>query len=414
MRIFLTGSTSTQTRNKTNIRVFSLTAALATGIQAVGNKLTWGPPDPDNEAKDLKDYDLVLVGLAPVNSLGARWAAAACGLIAKCWREGVPVMVFVDDWKVREAQAGLRRFHHHPDKLLEYVGRIQNTKYVPWIRDNVDLVLEAIHRMHDDVWPPALTCLFPWGNHDMIREKTTMYEMAWVDPSAVVPEWPIHKPSDEDRSREWILAGLSRYEEWRDSLGAQWPIQCYGNMAAKIYPNMVEDKMPNRYAQSWGVLCHKYPHAGSGWWRNRFPFAIQAGSILWGDPAEMAGLGGPYLVPINDIERMSTAQLRELANDQALTFSLKSWSLKEYLHNLNTIFHTFVDTGHVGEKPSAKPVMPPLRMRTPREAAAAQAEREQVGTATVVSEPSVAESPKPSGDPFAGLLAGKPGKRRWV
>jgi hypothetical protein len=367
MRVLLTGSTSTQTRNKTNIRVFSLTAALNAGLEAGGHTVTWGSPDPDNEAKDIQDYDIVLVGLAPVNSLGARWAAAACGLIGRCWKEGVPVMTFVDDWKVREAQAGLRRFRMHPEKLLQYLGRVQNTKFLPWIEQNTDIVLEAIHKMHDDVWPSTITCLFPWGDHDLIREKTTIYELAWVDPSWMVPQWPITPPTDEDRTREWVLAGLSRYEGWRDSLNAEWPIACYGNMAAKIYPNMVEDKMPNRYAQSWGVLCHKYPHAGSGWWRNRFPFTAMAGSILYGDPQEMAPLGGPYMTQIEEIEALNTAGLRRLANNQRDYLVEKTWTKEHYIDQLTAIIQQFHLTGSVGDVPATKPVMPPPRTQVARE-----------------------------------------------
>jgi hypothetical protein len=132
-------------------------------------------------------------------------------------------------------------------------------------------------------------------------------------------------------------------------------------MAAKIYPNMVEDKMPNRYAQSWGVLCHRYQHAGSGWWRNRFPFTAMAGSILYGDPVEMAPLGGPYMTPLHAIEEMTTSQLRALADHQRDYLVDKTWSKEQYIGQLTTIMEQFKATGHVGDRPDEKPIMPPPR-----------------------------------------------------
>ena len=74
------------------------------------------------------------------------------------------------------------------------------------------------------------------------------------------------------------------------------------------------------YANSWGVLAAKYPHAGSGWWRNRFIHAVRTRSILLADPLEVSELGEPYLKNPSDIESMTTGQLRELADAQRDVF----------------------------------------------------------------------------------------------
>lgn len=66
-----------------------------------------------------------------------------------------------------------------------------------------------------------------------------------------------------------------------------WPVDLYGSKA-ESQKRLTEDEMCRVIARDWGCLMPGYDHAGSGWWRARPLQCADAGSILLGEPKELA------------------------------------------------------------------------------------------------------------------------------
>jgi hypothetical protein len=132
----------------------------------------------------------------------------------------------------------------------------------------------------------------------------------------------------------------------------------------------------------------------------------------------VAELGGPYLVPLDVIEMMDSVGLRRLANNQADHFRSKTWSRDTYIHALTQILDLFRLTGHVGEVPKERPVMPPprtsaarahLAVTPPAYASANTPERGTIGLITTGGNTKIVEGK--TTDPLANI--GRMAERRW-
>jgi hypothetical protein len=101
--------------------------------------------------------------------------------------------------------------------------------------------------------------------------------------------------------------------------GKSWPTELYGSKA-ESQKRLTEDQMCDTIAGDWGCLMPGYDHAGSGWWRARPLQCADAGSILIGEPKEMAvyyGKDFPLLdLRAADLLVMDDSQLADIAEQQ--------------------------------------------------------------------------------------------------
>ena len=191
---------------------------------------------------------------------------------------------------------------------------------LPWARANVDKIFPVAQALLHNPWPITLVPKFTWGDGSKVTHTLTSREWCYADLSPYAEEFNTPIPSDDVRSKQWILGVLSDQHKWLEKMGLSWPVEYIGGRASKADTKLTERELVERYANSWGVLSPKYPHAGSGWWRNRVVYTARTRSLMLADPAEVAPLGGPFLVKASEVEAMNGSQLRELADAQHDTF----------------------------------------------------------------------------------------------
>lgn len=330
LSILVTGMTTLATGGTGPLALCSFARLLVEALRDCGHAVDHRPPE---EGEDLSGYDVVLVGL--ITPLGAaKWLFPALDVIGRARASGCALGFYLDDWKLTAVKTNLKFVRNH----LDWIDGPRQGSLVsqPWASEHPDQVACVLDALLDRPWPSTLIPKFSWGDGGRIltAAKIGAGGVHFLDPSSYVPTHAVATPST--RAREWVNAALTKpskaQQQWLRRF--RWPVVDLG-VKRQGQPQLVEPLLVQRYADARGVISRPYPHKGSGWWRDRFVFAAQAGAVLYADPAEVADLGGPYAVPLAQIEAMSDAELDQLGADQAGHLASRAWSRERFRNELD-------------------------------------------------------------------------------
>ncbi len=269
--------------------------------------------------EDISGYDLILCGQISLAAMGSTYLYGALDVVSRARENGCALMFYIDDWQVHNLITSLKTINKDSNRLVrESLGTARAD--LDWARANVRTLFPVAEALLHRPWPTTLVPKFTWGDGLKVTQGLTAKEWVYTDLSPYAEEFNTVIPDDNDRKVQWILGVLSDQRKWLDKLGLSWPVEYIGGRASKADQKLSERELVDLYAQSWGVLSPKYPHAGSGWWRNRFVYAARTKSITLADPDEVAPLGESYAVKASAIEAMNKQQLRELADAQHRAF----------------------------------------------------------------------------------------------
>lgn len=333
MRVLLTGCTATQVGStRRPLMVASFVDGIAKACRTFAD-VDWVRPLRD---VDPAGYDLVIAGISAYTGLHARHSAQLLDLVWRAKGAGVPVVLFVDDWHLREvwsaanAWTGVNAAKNICRRVG--VGGQLGPEDIAYFRANHLHLIETVRWIMDNAGPRVWLCAFPWGQHEVLANVlgVSANRCRYLDPSSAVQEH-VHftdwAPKHE-RERLWVLATLFDHSKWLNKLGLLWAVKTFGKRKAGV--QIPESAVVKQYATSWGVLSPPYKFAASGWWRNRFNFAAQAGAIIIADPAEIRALGGAYLVSPHDVECLDDGRLQQLALDQRELLVRRVWGEDEF------------------------------------------------------------------------------------
>ncbi len=326
MKVLLTGMTRPQIgqmgRSQTNL--CSNPGLLAKAMRAAGHDVTWGPVIAGD---DLSMYDCAIVGLSNMFSFGASWRIGAI------WAAGHSnTAILIDDWNVWGVISTLQGVSKggpgalFREGVLPTAGKEEGWKHVKEILGTVDELA------HGEWVRPTIGSFFSWGDLSIFKRVFPFIGDIWpFDPSVYQPIRT--SPNQiQGKDRKWVLASLPDHRRWVSSYGFQWPVQYFGRKTGGAY--VQETEVVDAYRKSWGVLSPPYKHAGCGWWRNRFKYALDAGAIVLAEEAEVKGLGSSFTLPdltIETIETMSGTDLLKLQIEQCHAFYEWMWSEDQFV-----------------------------------------------------------------------------------
>lgn len=343
-KVLLTGSTRVQAKDDARLRspYASNPVCLFKALTNSGHDVDWRPVVP---GEDLSGYDCLIIGLSGIGSLGSKhmfgalWAAA----------QDVPKAFLVDDWKIGDVFSGLKGSNGKP-------GAVYKDILPRAFREQAgqtgmsELFMSVIAELNRPWKVPMVASFFDWGDRTKWLHKTFITDLITFDPTAYQDDHGV--VSDKEKSRSWVLASLADHVPWLKKMGVPmeslvddgalgpmykssggWNIELYGYKKGDQM-RLSEPDLMRVYETSWGVMSPKYNHAGSGWWRARYAYCAQAGSILLASPEEVAPLGGAYTWVAENpskVEAMDDVGLAGIADDQSSLFWENSWSEQRFL-----------------------------------------------------------------------------------
>lgn len=334
MKILVTGM------NAPHINSDRVPLRYATGLRVIvetlklHHEVEWRPVIP---GEDLRPYHKVLVALGPPNALTAQYTYGAMWCLG---RDPDTVDLVLDDHQTHQVLSGFKTVNRDHDRLWKSIlnrkGRAEVEKD-PSIARVIEESVETLATASPwpwRVWAP----MFPAGRAD--PDKLGLPAKSWVvfDPTT----WwyhanfrmSRHSLSAEERERVWVSASLLDKSPWLLRQRREWETICLGSKKLG-QPRLKEEQVLRLYGACWGVISCPHRHAGSGWWRARYAFAALMGAVVLADHRESSLLGDSYkLSSATAVEKMSTDELRALAEAQSAELSRQAWKfdqLQEYI-----------------------------------------------------------------------------------
>ena len=334
MKALISGFTSEQAVGNVKIGY----PALSPGIKVICENLGY-----DTEIKvlrtetlddDLRDADLLVMGISPMIAIGSRYLYGALDAIGKARQYGVPMLWFISDWQVSLLTSSVRTILNGPHRLTKLF--MQHRTDFLWAQHHTEQLLRVVQAMNDNPWPAVMIPSHPWRNDmPLVSKNIPSRRLHYFDPTAVTSGlWPAvdNLATRDVRSREWVLAALGDYSTWMDAQNLTWPVRYFGGKTRteetedgkKGFTKRVkEGEVHLNYAETWGGLAPAHALASCGWWRSRYDFILKNGGILYGDPGEMALMGGPFINTPQEIESLNNVQLSELAYAQRVAHQIE-------------------------------------------------------------------------------------------
>lgn len=321
-RILLTGFTAKQ-RGEGRPQVTTLLCGAEIALKHAGHYVERRKVFPDEDLK--AQFDVAVV--AVYDYKGSSATAQKFNTIRAC--VDLPHVLAWDDWNAKgifsSISSGSKQFWrlglHESDPKV-------NLQRDVLLRTRGEHVTQLIQSWATAI-PKMLCCAFNWGDHSVLKAAHPFGELCCWDPSP----W-VHGMHDDlgckqvQRMRRWVLASLWNHDDWLRELDPTWDVLKITKPGKNKRSWQLEEASVYReYCTSMGVLSPPYDQlAGSGWWRNRFVFAADAGSVLYADPSEVAPVMGEtsnFYWDLDWLEASPDSQLAQVAEAQAR--ELRGW-----------------------------------------------------------------------------------------
>lgn len=325
LKVLFTGYTSQQVGGRIMLGYASLPEMYMQVLQDAGHECVMKKIAPD---EDISEYDAMIVGQAPLHSLGAYYLYPVLEAISRARTSNVALLFSLDDWQLNNLMSGVRTINKNTDRVFKgqrsQKGNDDPSTFIykkdrhwgvqPHVRPRIESVIRA---MEDRPWPTTIVPKFNWGDESKITKHVPTRELVPLDMSPYCTNYNTVINADSTRVNQWVLGTLALHEKWVDKLSLNWPVQYYGGpVRTSPYPRVKEPELLDAYAHSWGTMAVPYGHAGSGWYRHRYVHAMHTRCVMLVDPKDGECIGPSWTVKPSEIEVMTQSQLRELADAQ--------------------------------------------------------------------------------------------------
>lgn len=324
-RILLTGLTAKQ-RGEGRPQVATLLCGAHKALVAAGHHVERRKVEPDEDLK--AQFDCAVIALYDYKGTSA--TAQKFNTIRAAL--DLPHVLAWDDWNAKtifsSVRAGASQFwrlglHENDPKVS-----LQRDKLM---RERGPEVTQLVQGWQKRI-PKMLCCSFNWGDHERLAAQHQFLELCCWDPSPWIHGMYDHKGVKQhvfaQRMRRWVLASLWNHDDWLADINPSWDVLelFKPHRGARAWAQ-AEDDVFREYCTSMGVLSPPYEQlAGSGWWRNRFVFAADAGCAVYAHPTEVAPALGPqshFYWELDQIECQPASRVAEIAEKQAE--ELRGW-----------------------------------------------------------------------------------------
>lgn len=302
--------------------------------------------------EDISHYDEVIIFVAGPRQLVTGYLFN--GLWALSQRPDA--ILAYDDWQAADLLAGVEKCQSddelYCDFILRTTGKTKEelTPYHAQFKAAIDKIVAkdsrllvsafnsdhlnddsyGAHTLFEEVnYPKELIFQYNPNPYHRNRKNGDFGNYGAEDPTQLITVYDEEIEFKKERRFNFASLVQSRTKKWLRSQGINpkelesqgatlggWPIDVYGSRKEPSI-RLKEPEMCKVYHRDWACLMPGYSHSKSLWWRARPLQLADAGSILIGEPDELAGLYGKDFKYLNlkakDIVDMSDEQLKEIA-----------------------------------------------------------------------------------------------------
>lgn len=332
MKIFMTGMTPLQIASPRAGRIQKINnpKALVELLREMGHAVEWRATEVGEPIQD--DFDLQIVNVGPINSINARMGGLGALWALSC---RMPTIVHFDDWQVDATFNAMNYLINRREKQIFKVIKgepfFRVNYYDPCLPAYAERLLETAQEFRSTWtrWLALCPMYYGWGDKEIARRRlkfVPLENFSFLDfTSLVIPDYKQRIECPEPKERVWTTASVMPHHKWIERCSLSWPVRLFGTTKKDVREGRIttlpnEAAVRREYGKTWGILSPEYGQSGAGWWRSRFVYSCQVGSVLYCGSKDGQALGPAYCVKSSQVESASDSELKVMAQRQVETF----------------------------------------------------------------------------------------------
>lgn len=312
-KILLTGMTSAQASSAASRKAMSFAGVMYTALSEAGHDVLWADPSLAYTSEDLKTFDAVIVGVAPLTSIAANRVYGALNLIDVLW-ESPKLTLFIDAPQVNQIEFSLKSVLTSPDNFVKpFFSYRKGYSDVVANADTRQRLIDCVEKLYTSEWPRTLYPALPWTKHDAIVQ---LLPGGAVDVVGINLDAHIIKdlPHGDARRVKWSVDNYK--EQWIKSTVQTLTVP---HVPMKWNKGWTDDQVSDQITRSIGVLIAPSKREGS-WWTYRIAQALSTYTPVVTDWKESESLGEGWDLLAPSVEDLSDETRHLLAAVQRSTY----------------------------------------------------------------------------------------------
>ena len=329
-KIFITGMSAQHASPSANSKNLSFAGVLNAVLSSTNkHEITWASPSVYMTKESLDKYDLVLVGVAPVTSVGSNRVYGALSVIGEMWGSS-KLKLFTDSPSKSQIEISLRATMNNSETITkpffsyrkEYSNLMSDAEALNRVLRGAQLLLES-------EWTSTVGASLPWNRADELKlPKNAKANLHLVNLDS-------HLISDE-------IIDSQRTEKWSvDTPTSKWAKSILASVSLPSSPmkwskGWGDEQVFLQISRSIGALISPDPKDGT-WWSYRYIQALNSTTPIITDWKESYRIGVEWGVLASSVDGLPQVSRNLLAMAQRDIYVSSIQSKKESLKNLENI-----------------------------------------------------------------------------
>jgi hypothetical protein len=308
-KILLTGMSAPQASAKANKTSTSFAAVINEALVSAGHSVVWSDPHIALTKESIDDFDSVLVGISPLNSLGANRAYGALSTISSVLEHSPSKLnLFIDAPNVSQIDVSLRAVSTNPELLVKsFYSYRKDYSIVKSDKNLQKKLMSVVETLLNNKWPTTLYPSLPWKTDDSVASKLpsgAASSLAGISLDSFLLEAPV--PSYEIIDK-WCLDNPQ--SKWTKSTVSMLGLPC---VPMKITKGSTDLDVEAQISRSIGVLISPDKKQDT-WWSYRYIQALNKLTPIATNWKESQTLDSSWAVLAATIESSSPKERLSIA-----------------------------------------------------------------------------------------------------
>jgi hypothetical protein len=301
-------------------------------LRHAGHEVHWQDPDISMTTTELKKFDHVIVGLAPLSALGANRAYGALSIIERLW-SGKRLTLLVDAPDPSKIQTSVQAVLDHPETLVKDFFSYRKAFRQAKDPEVLTRLLRAVELLNSEktYWPNVIVPGLPWQNLEQIEAQLPVGASGhihminldylifdrYLDPTSRArrPFWSYEKNS--------LPGWLERQRVVLEVNELPSTFRVETNVASM-----------QQLAVSLGTLIS--PSKAGTWWSPRYAMSISQVTPVFTDWRASSALGNAWAVLPASFELATDEEKEEIGIEQHTSYL---YGIPEGDEALNQVYH---------------------------------------------------------------------------
>ena len=330
--ILVTGMTSPQSSKRLNCKSVSFTGAVSSILEEYGHTVDWLNPSVLFTVDDLKKYDSIVLGIAPVLSITANKAYGVLSMINLLQNDD-RLTLLIDAPEPSKISANLRAVEKESGKLFTPFNAMRKQYEHVVLNDKARAsVIGGTTFLANSDWPTTIYPHMPWLVNKKIEEKLPKGAEDSLADICVDSHYIADGSSrlHRDKIRRWSID--TDNTKWSKSTISSLSLPC-SPMKHKRSAN--DSDVSDFIEKSIGSLLSPSKD-GLVWWNHRWVQSLNAATPIASDWRITSTIGSAWSHLAAGIEEMSYIDMYELAVTQKEEFIASLPSRDTVRHKLET------------------------------------------------------------------------------